>query len=434
MISDLNSQTVDGRATPIDSVAEDAEVVLAVNGVSKKFCRDLKRSMMYGIHDITGELLGLREQSEQLRKKEFWALNDVSFQLRRGDALGLIGKNGSGKSTLLRIIAGLIKPDKGNVEVYGRVAPLIALGAGFNPVLTGRENIYANMSILGLSKQEIDQRFDQVIDFAEVGDAIDAPVRGYSSGMAARLGFASAIHTEPDILLIDEVLAVGDIKFRAKCERKLHTLRRNGTSFVLVSHQPHAILNVCNAAIYLSKGQLMSSGDTFSIMSQYEEDLFLGDEKRTVGVMYLPEKPVSESTGIDITYLFFRDKDGNILETPITGEPCTFCVGYNSRLEVENAGVNFGIQEIGGDGDHVLRLSSFQDKEPLKILPGKHEVQVKMPYLGIKPGIYMMTANIRKDSLYMFDVVDTYRFSVISKNPMSYCSFYQPRSWEVVNK
>ncbi|MBW4560984.1 MAG: ABC transporter ATP-binding protein [Mojavia pulchra JT2-VF2] len=413
--------------------SSESDIVLSANGVSKKFCRDLKRSLMYGVQDITSELLGLREKSDKLRKKEFWALDNVSFELRRGEALGLVGKNGSGKSTLLRIIAGLIKPDAGCVEVNGRVAPLIALGAGFNPILTGRENIYANMSILGLSKKEIDERFDEVIDFAEIGDAIDAPVQSYSSGMAARLGFASAIHTEPDILLIDEVLAVGDVKFRAKCERRLHELRRKGTSFVLVSHQPSAILNVCDTAIYLSNGQLIASSDSFSIISQYEEDLFFGDMKKAVGMMTFPEKNVIESTGVDIVSLFFRDEDGNIIETPVTGEPCIFCVGYNSYVEIDNAGLNFTIQEVGGESNHVLRISSFQDKQLLKILPGKHEIQVRMPYLGIKPGSYTMTLNIRKDSLYIFDIVESFKFSVVANKPMSYCLFYQPRTWEVVS-
>lgn len=233
--------------------SQDSQVLLSVKEVSKKFCRDLKRSLLYGVQDIASEVVGTREKSQRLRQKEFWALKDVSFELRRGEALGLVGANGSGKTTLLRIISGLIKPDSGSVEVKGRVAPLIALGAGFIPILTGRENIYANMSILGLSKKEIDERFQDVIDFAEIGDAIDAPVQSYSSGMAARLGFASAIHTDPDILLIDEVLAVGDIKFKSKCHRRLHELRQNGTSFVLVSHQPQSILNVCNQAVYLLK-------------------------------------------------------------------------------------------------------------------------------------------------------------------------------------
>lgn len=198
----------------IENAVPKNDVVLSLNGVSKKFCRDFKRSLLYGMQDISQEVLAIRnDKNNNLRRQEFWALQDVSFDLHRGDALGLIGKNGSGKSTLLRIIAGLIKPDVGSVEVYGRVAPLIALGAGFNPVLTGRENIYANMSILGLKRTEIDERFEEVVEFAELANAIDSPVRSYSSGMAARLGFSCAVHTSSEILLIDEVLSVGDIRY-----------------------------------------------------------------------------------------------------------------------------------------------------------------------------------------------------------------------------
>ena len=413
---------------------QDKEIVISVQGVSKKFCRDLKISLFYGLQDIGSELLGIREKSEKLRKKEFWALKDVSFELRRGEALGLVGKNGSGKSTLLRIIAGLIKPDTGSVEIKGRLAPLIALGAGFNPILTGRENIYANMAILGLSKKEIDERFDDVVEFAEIGDAIDAPVQSYSSGMAARLGFASAIHTEPDILLIDEVLAVGDIKFRAKCFRKLHELRQKGTAFILVSHNPQAILNVCDSSIYLLKGQLIASGETNAVMNRYEEDLFSNGIRKTVGAMFLSEKPESESTGLDIVSLFFRDERGNILESPVTGEPAIFCVGFKSRQKICNAGLNFAVKELAGEADFTLVLSSFNDKKPLDIWSGEHEIQVRMPYLGLRPGVYNMTVAIRKDSLHTLDIVESFSFTVEARETLSRCLFYQPRSWEVVSR
>lgn len=415
--------------------AEDAEVVISVENVSKKFCRDLKRSLLYGIQDIATEVVGRTRKSDALRKSEFWALKDVSFQLRQGQALGLVGSNGAGKSTLLRIISGLIKPDTGCVRIKGRVAPLIALGAGFNPILTGRENIYANMSILGLSTQEIEERFQEVVDFAEIWDAIDAPVQTYSSGMAARLGFACAIHTQPEILLIDEVLAVGDIKFKAKCYRKLDELRQQGTSFVLVNHNPQAILHACDSAIYLVKGNLIAYGRTEIIIEKYEEDLFLGGTKKTAEVMFLPPKLESESFGMDIVSLFFRSGEGNITESLESGDPAFFCVGCKARDLFDDVNVHLKIKKIGEEGGAgaVLFLSSETDKNFFHVPLGKHEIQVQMPYLGVAPGMYTMSIKLKKGSFYTFDAVENFRFTVNSNGKMSECKFYQPRLWKLVS-
>lgn len=411
-----------------------SEVVLEVKGVSKKFCRDLRRSLLYGVQDIASEIVGTREKSEKLRSKEFWALKDVSFQLRRGGALGLVGPNGSGKTTLLRIISGLIKPDTGSVEVKGRLAPLIALGAGFNPILTGRENIYVNMSILGLSKKEINERFQDVVEFADIGDAIDAPVQSYSSGMAARLGFASAIHTEPDILLLDEVLAVGDSRFRGKCFQKLHELRQKGTSFVLVSHNLHAILTVCDSAVYLLKGDFVGVGDTASIMSQYEKDLFLNGAEKYSGSMYLTEKPESESSGLDIISIIFRNNQGKIIESPVSGEPTYLCIGCNVHKRIENVGFTISIKALAEGGDVVLLLNCLQDKKPLDFLPGEHELQLQMPYLGLRLGTYSMDVYAKTDGLFHLDSVEFFRFTVEAKETTSRSLFYQPRSWVVVSR
>ena len=413
---------------------QDGEVVLSVKGVSKRFCRDLKRSLLYGVQDIVTELVGTRQNSEKLREKEFWALKDVSFELRRGEALGLVGPNGSGKTTLLRIISGLIKPDSGCVEIEGRVAPLIALGAGFNPILTGRENIYANMSILGLSKKEIDEQFEDVVNFAEIGDAIDAPVQSYSSGMAARLGFASAIHTNPDILLIDEVLAVGDMRFRVKCYRQLAKLREQGTSFILVSHDPNSILSVCDLAVYLLRGKVIASGNTHSIMKKYEEDLFLKEAKHFTGALFLPKKPTSETSGLDITYLCFKDEKDNIIELPKSGEPIIFCVGCKAHKTIENLGVNLLIKEKFGQGERVLRLSTFSDKESFSVLPGEHEIQLQMPYCCLKPSFYIMKMSVGQGSLYLLDAIESFEFTVNESINMSQCLFYQPRSWKLIEK
>jgi lipopolysaccharide transport system ATP-binding protein len=409
----------------------DSEVVVSVKGVSKKFCRDLKSSLFYGVQDIATELIGGQRESDKLRPKEFWALNDVSFELRRGEAVGLVGPNGSGKTTLLRIISGLIRPDTGSLEVNGRLAPLIALGAGFNPILTGRENIYANMSILGVSKKEIDERFQDVVDFAEIGEAIDAPVQSYSSGMAARLGFASAIHTNPDILLIDEVLAVGDMRFRIKCYRRLAKLREQGTSFVLVSHDPNTILSVCDLGVYLLRGKVIATGDTESIMKKYEADLFFKESERVPGSLILPEKSEIESLGLDITYLCFKDAQGNKVESPTSGESVNFCIGFKARKSFENVEINLLIREKFGEGEMVLRLSSFTDKILFKVVSGEHEIQLHLPYCGLKPSPYIMKMSISQGVHNLLDAVESFEFRVQQSINMTQCLFYQPRLWKI---
>ena len=425
---------ITGEELSANSQDKDKDIVLSVKGVSKKFCRSLKRSLFYGVQDIAGALSGMRGEKNELRHKEFWALNDVSFELRRGEALGLVGPNGSGKTTLMRIIAGLIKPDTGYVEVNGKVAPLIALGAGFNPILTGRENIYANMSILGLSRKEIDEKFDEVVEFAEIGEAIDAPVQSYSSGMAARLGFASAIHTKPDILLIDEVLAVGDAKFRAKCHRRLSELLKSGTAFMLVSHHAQTILNVCNCSVYLLRGKVITSGHTDSVVNKYEEDLFLSNSKHTTSSLTLPEKPVDQSSGLNIVSLFFRDKDGNKIDTLITGEPVFFCVECHVFREFSEIGLGFGIRKVAGDGNTVLMLSSFNDNQsfPVSCSNSKFELQVFFPHVGLIPSSYTMKVFVKDGAIAVLDSIDTFTFTVKGMKPISCSLFYQPRSWHCV--
>lgn len=420
----------------IASQPSDRDIVISVEQVAKKFCRDLKQSLFYGVQDIATDLVGGKRKSNTLRKGEFWALKDVSFHLRRGESLGLVGANGAGKSTLLRIISGLIKPDTGCVKIKGRVAPLIALGAGFNPILTGRENIYANMSILGLSTKEIKERFQDVIDFAEIWDAIDAPVQTYSSGMAARLGFACAIYTEPEILLIDEVLAVGDIKFKAKCYRKLHELRDKGTSFILVNHNPQAILHICDSAVYLLKGELIASGKTETIIEKYENDLFLSSTQKSSQALFLPEKAENESLGLDIVSVFFRDSEGNILESLVSGKPVNFCVSCKAHQSVDKVTLHLKVKTLSGEGGMgtVLFLSGEHDEQFFEIPSGKHELQVEMPYLGLAPGTYTMSIKLKKGSIYTFDVVESFRFTVNSDGKMSECCFYQPRSWKLVSQ
>jgi len=413
--------------------AEDTGVVLNVEGLSKKFCRGLRRSLFYGLQDIAAESLGLSRGSDVLRPGEFWAVRDVSFQVRRGASLALVGANGAGKSTLLRLVSGLIKPDVGTLTVRGRVAPLIALGAGFSPVLTGRENIYANMAILGLTTKEIDVRLADVLEFADIGDVLNAPVQTYSSGMTARLGFACAIHTDPDILLIDEVLAVGDIKFRIKCFQRLARLRERGTAFVLVSHNPHSITAVCDSAIYLSKGRLVTAGDTDAVLNTYERDLFPGGAESTQGPMSFPGKGTQDSAGLDISAVGFRDLQGHSLKQPVSGDPATLRIACYAHRRIEGVGVSVIIREAFGDGDCVLALDSRKDTGSFAVSKGQTEIRLHLPSCGLRPGSYSAKINLNLKSIDILDGVEAFRFVVAegAGGSVGPSKFFQARSWQL---
>nr|WP_321228541.1 ABC transporter ATP-binding protein [uncultured Psychroserpens sp.] len=257
-----------------------SEILVKVEGLSKKFCKDLKTSLWYGVKDLINGIRGNANESS-LRPKEFWAVKDINFELKRGECLGLIGHNGAGKSTLLKILNGLINPDEGTVTIHGRVGALIELGAGFNPILTGRENIYNNGAVLGFTRKEIDNKLKAIIAFSELEEFIDMPVQNYSSGMKVRLGFAVAAQMEPDILIIDEVLAVGDLGFILKCFKTIDTILPK-TAVIFVSHNMPMISRICNQIILMEKGEAKFQGENVSkgIDSYYNK--FLTDEESNV--------------------------------------------------------------------------------------------------------------------------------------------------------
>lgn len=239
----------------------DKEVLIRCHDVGKRFCRDLKRSLWYGVQDMTRDFLGLEAPNDEaaperprLRQKEFWAVEGISFEVRRGQCLGLIGKNGAGKTTILKMLSGLIKPDSGSIELRGRVGGLIALGAGFNPLLTGRENTYVNGAILGFTRRQINAKMEEIEAFADIGEFMDAPVQGFSSGMSVRLGFAiAAILTKPDVLLLDEVLAVGDMGFTIKCLNAVREMAAQ-SAVIFVSHNMQFVSTFCTDVMVLLHG------------------------------------------------------------------------------------------------------------------------------------------------------------------------------------
>lgn len=409
--------------------------VIRAEGVSKEYRLGPTKKKYETLRDtLMKAVAGLwRNNTQPAAAESFLALNDVSFEIQQGEVIGVIGRNGAGKSTLLKVLSRITEPSAGYAEITGRVGSLLEVGTGFHPELSGRENIYLNGAILGMRKVEISRKFDEIVAFAEVERFIDSPVKHYSSGMYLKLAFAVAAHLEPEILLIDEVLAVGDIKFKAKCYRQLHQLRQQGTSFVLVNHNSQAILNVCDSAIYLVKGELIASDDPKTVIEKYEEDLFMDSQKKNSEVMYLPEKSASESFGLDLIHLFFRDAEGKILESLKSGEPTSFCVGCRAHKKFDNVTLHLKITELGGEGGTgtVLFLSGENDEKSFEVLPGKHEIQLQMPYLGLAPGTYTMSIKLKQSSIYTFDVFESFRFTVRSDGRMSQCKFYQPRSWQL---
>jgi len=277
------------------------DIAIQIDRLSKKFARSLKRSMLYGVTDITrmallphryrssgldarvsdqvksGEVQAIESiagtgdviSGIPLRPSEFWALRDVSLTIRKGECVGIVGHNGAGKSTLFSIISGIYGPTCGEVRFRGRLQALIALGAGFHPTLTGRENIYVNASILGLNRSQIDERFDEIVAFSELEAFLDAPIKNYSSGMLVRLGFSVAAHLEPDILLIDEVLAVGDMSFQRKCLAFLQKLQKKGASIVLVSHNTASVEAICPRVIWFDHGRIVEDGQAQRVIAGY---------------------------------------------------------------------------------------------------------------------------------------------------------------------
>ncbi len=239
------------------------DVTVKVSGVSMRF--NLSQEKVDNLKEYV-----IKFVTKKIRFNEFWALRDVSFEIHKGERLGVLGLNGSGKSTLLKIVSGVLKPTEGKVETRGKVAPLLELGAGFTPEYTGRENIYLYGAMLGYSKELIDEKFDEIVDFSELGEFIDVPIKNYSSGMKARLGFSVATIVEPDILILDEVLSVGDKKFKRKSERKVMSMFNKGVTVLFVSHSLEQVNRICDKAIILDGGHIVAKGNVEKVSKIYK--------------------------------------------------------------------------------------------------------------------------------------------------------------------
>ena len=346
-----------------------SDTLITVENVSKKFCRRLKRSLWYGMKDLGAELIGRNNSHRELRKDEFWALKDVSFDLKRGDTLGLIGRNGAGKTTLLRMLNGLIKPDSGRIEIKGRMQALIALGAGFNPILTGRENIYVNASVLGIRKAEVDCRFDEIVDFSGIEEFINTPVQSYSSGMAVRLGFAVAAHMDPDILLVDEVLAVGDEGFQSKCLNKIGELKKKGTAIILVSHNMHTISTFANEVILMNNGKHEQFNNVADGIKAYRR-LFIANDNFHIQQFRTGNKKIK-------FHLEHINK-----QTLYPGDSFSIYLRYESLEQYDDAEIDIAIRSSNEHGLHFQATNRAYNKE-INLGKGKNKIGIQINNIRI---------------------------------------------------
>jgi len=385
----------------------DSEVVIKVDNLSKKFCRSIKRSMLYGSMDVARSMLGLSTDRARLRKHEFWSLKDISFEIKRGETFGLVGANGSGKSTLLRMINGIFPPDVGSISVKGRIGALIAVGAGFHPHMTGRENIFLNGTVLGMTKEEIADKMDDIIEFAEIGEFLDAPVSTYSSGMYVRLGFAIAIHSNPDIVLVDEILAVGDAKFQRKCLDKIREMRNKGTTFILVSHNMQNIEAICDRAVLIDRGCQLMIGTPQEIIPVYELLLQTGElntgveEKTEIQDGELVQVHKYEGFGteeIDVCHVRIIDKSGKKLWDFNSGEEITFEAELNSSLDVHEGVIDFSINYVNKRGKVDEDLTAIGIQTRYSLSKGKSTLRIDLGKLRLTTGEYNISFNLFDDA------------------------------------
>lgn len=412
--------------------------IVKVAKVYKKFNRNHHRSIKAGVKAVVLEYFNFKSSNDLLPNGDFWAVQNVSFELEEGESLGVVGTNGSGKTTLLKMISGIIRPDKGVIETKGKISPLFATGAGFDEILSGKENIHLNLSLLGLSNNEITNVYGAIVEFSELSDSVlESPVKTYSSGMKARLGFSCAIHTSPKLLIVDEALAVGDLRFRTKCYRKLNELKSKGTSLILVSHSSGTILANCDKALFLKNGEQVSYGKTEDVLTEYEHYLKELDAKNSVS----SSKSISEThssihnTGIIIKNLELLNEKGQVVNSLTTSK--TAQVRFRLKIEKSFDHLNIAllIKDISSNFDNLLDFRSRKDGFLVTGSPGEYEYYLTFPALHLAPGrfsIKLYVSDVNESNV--LDAVESFRFNVSSDQNFISNLFYQPHHWNVTKR
>jgi len=343
------------------------------------------RGAMTDAAKSVGSALNPRAKKEaRAAKGEFWALKDVSFEIKQGDRVGFIGRNGAGKSTLLKVLSRITEPTSGSIRIKGRVASLLEVGTGFHPELTGRENIFLNGAILGMSKAEIKRKFDEIVAFAEVEKFLDTPVKRYSSGMYVRLAFAVAAHLEPEILIVDEVLAVGDAQFQKKCLGKMEDVGKEGRTVLFVSHNMQAIRRLCSKAVYLERGVTKKVNSVEDAIQRYSA-------QSSMSAFDIDLDSVSRISGLGEKARLLRLR--LVADTSFSfGEPIELIFTIQCFQQVSDLAIGVGFETL--DGNRIMTLDSDQDQLPLQLSAGVHEVHFHVDRNPLHPNIYSISLGL----------------------------------------
>jgi lipopolysaccharide transport system ATP-binding protein len=339
--------------------------------------------------------------------REFWALRDVSFELKEGDVLGIVGSNGAGKSTLLKILSQVTAPTDGRVIVAGRIASLLEVGTGFHPDLSGRENIFLNGAILGMTKQEIRRNFDDIVEFAEIEEFVDTPVKRYSSGMYVRLAFAVAAHLDPEILIVDEVLAVGDAAFQRKCLGKMGEVAKGGRTVLFVSHNMGAIRSLCTSALALRAGTVFRHGDVNAVIADYLQSTRVHGDQGFIAR--------NDERDFELTDVWLRDEDGNRVAAAQTGHAIEICLAVKTSQPVKAVHAGVSIHTLADD----LRICLFYSRmtgDSLTVASGETVLVCAVPRVPLPPGTYSLTIDLVAGADSLMFTERACEISVVSGN------------------
>jgi lipopolysaccharide transport system ATP-binding protein len=366
---------------------ETADLAISVKGIGKRYRRN-KAMKHDSVRDIIGHKVMslLKGQKADSRKEDFWALSNATFDIRKGENVGIIGLNGAGKSTLLKVLSRIVTPTTGEARIHGRLGALLEVGTGFHQELTGRENTFLYGSILGMTRKEVEEKFAAIVDFSEIGEFIDMPVKRYSSGMYVRLAFAVAAHLDPDILLLDEVLSVGDFAFQRKCMNFARSLEQKGSTILFVSHNMFSIKTMCERVIYLKKGKIAFDGPTDEGLKKYENDSRLGD----VSWFHDDQK----NSAITITDVRIENERGEESTVFDFGERMTVKLRYKAFRPIESPGFRIGFDRT--DEIHCCTFSSVDDGVDLPTVNGEGWIEMKTPPINLVSDLYSCNIVVRE--------------------------------------